>query len=463
MIKRTLAQIFEMIQIQETLHVDNLTLEIKGVSTDSRNLTPGQLFFPLIGERFNGHEFVQQAIERGASAVVWQSNQANPPSGIPVLIVDDVLISLQSLAHHYRRQLKLRVVAITGSNGKTTTKDMIADLLNTTFRVFKTPGNLNNHIGLPLTILQCDERVQVLVAEMGMSGRGEISLLSKLAEPDVAVITIIGESHIEQLGSRVAISEAKMEIVDGLASDGMMVYYGDEPLLEVLHERLPETVKKIRFGESSANDYIATDVFLEADGTTFRINHRKDPVLHLSLLGKHNVHNALAAIAVAEQMGIHPKAMAEPLARLKITGMRNEKIVTKRGVTIINDAYNASPTSTRAALHTLSSLQHCQIRIAVLGDMLELGDQSIAYHEQIGDELRVENITCLYTFGDHAKALAERARMYLPANHVKSNLSKHEIASDIATYADAQTAILVKGSRGMKLEEVVLELQRLLD
>jgi UDP-N-acetylmuramoyl-tripeptide--D-alanyl-D-alanine ligase len=474
MMKKTYAQLVEMLracgQLDEERQMaanaqfgaDDETLLI-GVSTDTRTILPGNLFVPLVGERFDGHDYVAQALASGAGAALWQTERAEAPQQARLIFVRDNLQALQALANAWRRELGLKVVAITGSNGKTTTKDIVAELLNTTYRVHKTPGNLNNHIGLPLTILQCPDRTEVLVAEMGMSGTGEISLLSQIAEPNVAVITMIGEAHLEQLGSREAIADAKMEIIDGLSDDGLFIYNGDEPLLRARLAKLPHDARRLTFGASANCDYRAADVQLEADGATFRVNERMAPTFHSPLLGAHNVTNALAAIAVAESLGVLPQLMLEPLARLKITAMRGEKVVAANGTLIMNDAYNASPASVRAALATLSTMRQYEQKIVVLGDMLELGEQSALMHAQIGAELDAEVITQVYTFGEMAAHIAEAAQSRFVAGKAIHGLSKMEIADRLFAQVDVRTIVLIKGSRGMKLEEIVHRLQQLLE
>ena len=246
MIQRTLANIEEMVN-GSGLDEKFQSKEINGVTTDSRLVEVGNLFFPLVGDTFNGHEFVDKAIELGAAAVIWKEKEPNPPQQVPVIFVKDTLVALQDLAEAYLKQLNPKVVGITGSNGKTTTKDMVAAVLETTYKVHKTKGNFNNHIGLPLTILSMEENTEIAVLEMGMSGKGEIELLSKIAKPDVAVITNIGEAHLMDLGSREEIASAKLEIVKGLKENGRLIYHGDEPLLL---ERVPSlSFSSVTFGE----------------------------------------------------------------------------------------------------------------------------------------------------------------------------------------------------------------------
>lgn len=252
MIKRTIKQIAEMSGAR--WNGTQKELMITGVTTDSRQAAAGQLFVPLVGEQFDGHEYLEQAVQNGAVAALWKKGKEVPESlaHVPLLIVGDTLVALQRLATAYRSELFVRVVGITGSNGKTTTKDMAAAILGTSYKVHKTEGNFNNHIGLPLTVLQLEEDTEVAVLEMGMSGFGEIELLARIAQPDAAIITNIGDAHMLQLGSRAGIAKAKLEIATGLSEDGLLLYNGDEPLLEEELQRstLPAGMVRRTFGLS---------------------------------------------------------------------------------------------------------------------------------------------------------------------------------------------------------------------
>ncbi len=230
MISRTLGQIAAMIKVENDVSSFQDKL-IQGVCIDTRKIIKGNLFIPFKGERMDGHQFVEAALEQGAAAALWQKDVPNPPKNAPILIVEDTLEALQQLAKSYRDELPAKVIGITGSNGKTTTKDITAAIFSETYKVHKTEGNFNNHIGLPLTILSMEESTEIAILEMGMSGKGEISLLTKLSRPDVAIITNIGEAHLLDLGSREAIAEVKLEIIEGLSENGLLIYPGNEPLI----------------------------------------------------------------------------------------------------------------------------------------------------------------------------------------------------------------------------------------
>jgi UDP-N-acetylmuramoyl-tripeptide--D-alanyl-D-alanine ligase len=462
MIERTLEQVQTLIGpklIVETQHTANARynqIRIAGVSTDTRSIQSGNLFIPLIGDNFDGHDYASNAYKSGAAAVLWQFDHPNPPEDMPIIQVQDTLLALQQLAKAYRQELPVRVIGITGSNGKTTTKDLVASVLSTTYRVHKTKGNLNNHIGLPLTLLQLDESTEIAVIEMGMSNRGEIALLSELAEPEAAIITMIGESHLLQLGSRKEIARAKAEILEGLQDGGALIYNGDEPLIEEVLQELPReaTFKRQRFGKAETNDLYPTQVKLDSEGTHFQVNKTEYPDFYIPLLGFHNVINALAAIEVAALFDVKPENIQSGLAVLQMTSMRIEKLKAPSGLTVLNDAYNASPASMKAALQLTEQLSGYGRRFAVLGDMLELGSDEEQFHREIGKMLSPAAIDTVFTLGRLAAFIAEEAAQTFPEGKVKAFQDKQELTQHLQAIISADDLVLIKGSRGMRLEQV---------
>jgi UDP-N-acetylmuramoyl-tripeptide--D-alanyl-D-alanine ligase len=454
MIKRTLKEIQEMAKGEE-IASEYREIMVEGVSKDTREDMSGKLYIPIIGENFNGHQFVQQAIvEKGAVASLWQKDQPEPPSDMNLIFVEDTIEALQHLASSYRDQIGMKVVGITGSNGKTTTKDMVTSLLQTTFNVHKTAGNYNNHIGLPLTILSMKEDTEVAVLEMGMSGRGEIELLSHIAKPDAAIITNIGESHMQELGSREGIAEAKLEIAAGLKPGGKLIINGDEPLLK--NKVADYECDVITFGLNDENDYVAQDIVLKGNGTQFII---EETAYMIPVLGAHNVTNALASIVVGEIFGVNEENRKKGLEKVSLTAMRNEVVETSGGWTVINDAYNASPTSMKAAIDLLGSLTGYAKKIAVLGDMLELGDLEISFHQEVGRYVQDKGIDFVFTYGVLGKSIAEGAAVVLGSEKVKSYTDKQALLVDLLKVLQPDDVVIVKGSRGMRLEEVVQGLQ----
>ncbi len=432
---------------------------IEGVTIDSRKIKAGNLFIPFRGEHADGHKYVEDSIRNGAVATLWQKDVPNPPEGLPILIVEDCLVALQELARKYRKELPVKVVGITGSNGKTTTKDMTAGLLSIQYKVQKTEGNYNNHIGLPLTVLGLKEDTDIAVLEMGMSGRGEIAFLTKLACPDAVVITNIGESHLLDLGSREAIAEAKLEILQGLQDGGLAVLNGDEPLLMERISQFKRNVNIQTFGRNETNNLFPREITQIEHGNSFKINS-SDTVFELPVLGTHNILNALASMLIAHYFGIPFEEMNAGLARIELTNMRMEMVDGQQGEKIINDAYNASPTSMMAAIELVSHLQGYKRKILVLGDMLELGPQEEQYHLQIGEGLNPDKIDYLFTFGELGSNIAKGAKKVLGEEKVFAFTDKSKLVQSLKTYLNNDTLVLVKASRGMRLEEIVKAIQK---
>ncbi|MGZ4160391.1 MAG: UDP-N-acetylmuramoyl-tripeptide--D-alanyl-D-alanine ligase [Neobacillus sp.] len=458
MIKRSLKQISEMISAKNDI-TPFADIMIEGVSIDSRKIEKDQLFIPFKGEHSDGHIFVEESIRKGAAAALWQSDVPNPPAHLPILIVDNCLEAMQELARKYRKELQVKVVGITGSNGKTTTKDMTAGLLSIQYKVQKTEGNYNNHIGLPLTVLGLREETEIAVLEMGMSGKGEIEFLTKLARPDAVVITNIGESHLLDLGSREGIAEAKLEILKGLHDGGLAVLHGDEPLLMERIHCAQGNLQIQTFGRNDTNYIYPTEIRQLDKGNQFKIN-ASDISFELPVLGTHNILNALASMLIAKYFSIPFEKMNEGLSGIKLTNMRMELVEGKHGEKIINDAYNASPTSMMAAIELVSNLQGYERKILVLGDMLELGPQEEQYHLQIGEGLNAGQIDLVFTYGKLGGYIAEGARAVLGEQRVYAFTDKTELIQELEQHVSEQTLVLVKASRGMKLEEIVTSLQK---
>lgn len=458
MIKRSLKQIAEMVSAKNDI-TPFAELVISGVTIDSRKIESGNLFVPFQGERVDGHDYVVQSIRNGAAAALWQKDVPNPPEDLPILLVDNCLEALQELARKYRKELSVNVVGITGSNGKTTAKDMTANLLSLQYKVQKTEGNFNNHIGLPLTVLGLDEDTEIAVLEMGMSGRGEIEFLTKLACPDAVVITNIGESHLLDLGSREGIAEAKLEILQGLKDGGLAVLHGDEPLLMERIHRYKGNVEVQTFGRSETNDFYPTEIQQLEQGSSFKIN-ASSLTYEMPVLGTHNIMNALASMLIARHFKVPFEKMAEGLRSIKLTNMRMELVEGKHGEKIINDAYNASPTSMMAAIELVANLRGYERKILVLGDMLELGPQEEQYHLQIGEGLDADKIDLVFTYGDLGSHIAKGARTALGNHRVFAFLDKGELIEELGRHVNNHSLILVKASRGMKLEEIVKALQK---
>ena len=452
MISRTLGQIAAMIKVENDVSSFQDKL-IQGVCIDTRKIIKGNLFIPFKGERMDGHQFVEAALEQGAAAALWQKDVPNPPKNAPILIVEDTLEALQQLAKSYRDELPAKVIGITGSNGKTTTKDITAAIFSETYKVHKTEGNFNNHIGLPLTILSMEESTEIAILEMGMSGKGEISLLTKLSRPDVAIITNIGEAHLLDLGSREAIAEVKLEIVEGLSENGLLIYPGSEPLInesdKITHLRTKT------FGETADNTVYPKQLHLSEIGSKFSVENFAEEVFFIPIPGKHNIMNTLAAFLAAKEFSVPNSAIKKGLKSVELSSMRMEWRNGENGTKILNDAYNASPTAMRAVIDLLENMDGSKEKIVVLGDMLELGSKEKEYHEQIGAELNSDKIKYVFTYGPLGKYIAEGARRNFPEQRVFAFTDKEELANSLKERIKGGEIILVKASRGMKLEEIV--------
>ena len=436
----------------------NRFAEINSVVFDSRKATPNSLFVPLKGET-NGHDYVQLAIEKGATATLWSRPESEAPEAIGVILVDDTLEALQDLSKAYLKMIHPKVVAITGSNGKTTTKDMTAAVLSSRFKVHKTEGNYNNEIGLPITILNMPEHTEILVLEMGMSSFGEISLLSRLAEPDIAAITLIGESHLEYLGSRRNIAKAKLEILEGLKSDGLFIYPIDEPLIR---EEMPidGTYHKKTFGIDKTATVFAYSIQSGKEKTIFNINIDPDPQVEIPVLGNYNVQNALIALMIADSFGVSLLDVRALLAHFQLTENRTQWLPGINGSQILNDAYNASPTAMKAVLSAFSELPREGRKIVLLGDIRELGEQSAAFHAGISSSLSPEEFDEVYLYGTEMKALFEKLQSVFP----KENLhyypeDKELLTEELSKVLEKNDQILIKSSFGTDLLSVVKNLK----
>jgi len=421
---------------------------IQGVGTDTRQDLTDQLFVPLIGEHFNGHDFIEAAMTKGATAVFWQKDQPFPKTLTvkPVIYyVNDTLEALQQLAKVHRDKINPTVIGITGSNGKTSTKDLVASVLKTKFQTHVTKGNFNNHIGLPLTILNMPATTEVVVLEMGMSAKGEIEALSHLARPDIAVITNIGESHIEFLKTRTGISEAKLEILTGLSASGLFVYDGDEPLL-----RQSYPVKTMSVGFYAHNDYQIETVTVTDTGTSFHLNQLTQ--FQIPLVGKHHAKNASYAVAIARYLGVTDAQIQTGLDNMIQTGMRFE-VVMRGEHQVINDAYNASPTSMRGLIDIVSELTTTKQKVLILGDMYELGEKTADYHREVGAYI-TEKIDVLLTLGEAARHI--KANCQIKQHHFETTTA----LVDYLNHLNQPSLLAFKASRGMRLEKVIDQLNK---
>ncbi len=447
------------------INCTNYDLSVKGVSTDSREELIGKLFVPLKGESFDGHSFIEEAFKKGAVCSLCETGASQ--SANPLILVESTHKALKDLAEYYRGLFKAKVIAITGSVGKTTTKDMIASVLSQKYICLKTEGNFNNEIGLPLTMFRLEKETEVAVIEMGMNNFNEIQALSKIARPDIAMITNIGYAHIENLKSREGILKAKCEIFDFLRSNGEIIINGDDDMLSTLaYERQLVFGYKLampqekgywrRCKEKSGYDFFATDIKVNnLSNTQCKIHTNKGEAFEVTIPipGMHMVYTALAATAVGMLLGLTCDEIKAGIMDFRPSKNRME-IVKQRNLTIINDAYNASPDSMMAAINVLSEQQGR--KIAILGDMKELGKFSQSLHFDLGRYIKDKGLTSVYCIGSQAfyiyKALEQPSVVYYN--------DETEFLEELPNFASlGDTTVLVKASRAMRFEKIVKAIQ----
>lgn len=418
------------------------------VCTDTRKIQPGSLFVCLRGERFDGHSFASQAAQLGAAALLVDHPV---DADVPQLVVTDTGKALLQLAGWYRRRFQLPVVGLTGSVGKTTTKEFIALVLGAKYNTLKTQGNLNNEIGVPQMLFRLEDSHTAAVIEMGMNHFGEISRLTRAVAPTVGLITNIGVSHIENLGSRAGILQAKLEILEGMAPDAPLIVNIDNDMLRTV--KLGDRPLLTFAIDDQSADFTATDIAEQGSTTTFTVHHTTftQPVT-IPTVGIHNVYNALAAMAVGYVTGVDHVAAASALANYVPAGMR-QNLVQVGGVQVIEDCYNASPDSMRAALQTLGKLP-VHRRYAVLGAMLELGDYAKEAHTQVGKMAAENGIDGVLAYGADAAYIVEAAKQ-AGLENARLFDTKESLAQSLAQQVQPGDGVLFKGSRGMHLEDVM--------
>ncbi len=430
-------------------------IQFTGVSTDTRTIHAGNLFVAITGEHFDGHDFIDQALQQGAAGIVVGPQAVNLDETITVVRVENTLQAYQHIAAYHRSKFNIPVIAITGSNGKTTTKDFTAAVLSSRFSILKTQGNFNNEIGLPLTLLHLNASHDAAVVEMGMRGLGEIRELAEIAKPNIAIVTNVGETHMELLGSIENIAVAKSELVEAVPRDGIIVLNADNDYVRNMAQK--SLGKVVLFGiEHEQCQIRAKNIQLHQTETSFDCEYLQGQFTAvIPAIGKHNVYNALAAIAVALELGLQPEEINTGLRMFSPSAMRLS-VTRMNDYNIINDAYNASPMSMAAAIDTLSEFTQGR-RIAILGDMLELGDVAVVAHQQVGRKLAQSGIEIVITVGKLAQYIAEAAKQggvekviaCDSHDHAKENLKQILKPGD---------TLLVKGSRGMKMETILNEL-----
>lgn len=445
-------------------------LLIKGVSTDSRTVKPGELFIPLIGDHLDAHKFIPQAITNGCSAVLvnrgyYEKNVLSQNSGptldasagFPFIECEDTTKGLQDLAKYYLSTFDMKKVGITGSTGKTTTKEMLYYICREKYKTERNLGNYNNHIGLPLTVLSFAADTQVGILEMGMSEKDEIDLLAEIVRPDIGVITNIGTAHIENLGTRQGILDAKMEITNYFGKENVLIVNRDNDLPDI--EKLEVGYKLVTVGENGRSDMVISNITdLGENGITFTLEHRigdeyESQKFKLNIPGRHNAYNGALAVSVGVELGVPLEEAARGLEKMENTDKRLS-IKGKDGVKIIDDTYNASVDSMKAGIDVLESVFGMR-KIAILADMLEMGEKSAEYHEEVGEYLADKNFDLLITVGEASRHIEKSAGGKIPGIQTLHFNNQEELNKKVKEIVKPGDVVLIKGSRGMKMDQVV--------
>ena len=467
----TVAELREVISVKVLAGDPSLSAKrrIRGISTDSRSIRRGDLFVALRGDRFDGHQFVQAVLAKGAVGAIvhdgyrWEGKTSRPVGSRQepfVFGVQDPLFAYQQLATHHRSRFAIPVVAVTGSNGKTTTKDMVASVLAQRWRTLKTEGNYNNRIGVPYTLLRLTARYQAAVIEMGVDHRGQTTRLCEIVRPTVGLITNIGPDHLEFFGGMEGSAQAKAELLDMLPADGTAVLNADDPYFDYLAARA--RCRVVSFGLFERAHVRATDVVSDArEGTTFGLllpGKSRPTRVVIKVPGVHNVTNALAAAAVGFSLNLPGLMIAQGLAKFRPAAMRSQ-VVVHHGVQIINDCYNANPASMKAALQLLGEWTPARERVAVLGDMLELGREAQQMHREVGRFAAGLPLSRMILCGELGKEIAVGARQGGMSHQAILEVADASSAADLLKKSVRRgDVILVKASRGMRMEQIVQSL-----
>ena len=450
----------DLYEIAEVLSAKNDVTQFENVvlrnaEFDSRLIGLGDLFVPLKGAR-DGHDFIPTAFAQGAAATLSE----RPVTEGTYILVDDVLTAFQRLAKYYLEKMQVDVLAVTGSNGKTTTKDMLAQLLATSYKTYKTQGNYNNEIGLPYTVLHMPEDTEKLVLEMGQDHLGDIHLLSELAKPKTGIVTLVGEAHLEFFGSRAEIAQGKMQIADGLRKDGLLIVPADK----IVNEFLPADCKLVRFGPDA--DIFLTRLEERKNSLSFECNFLEQRI-DLPVTGKYNATNAMIAAYAALQEGVSEAAIAQAFSELKLTRNRTEWKKAGNGADILSDVYNANPTAMRLILETFSTIPANPggRKLAVLADMKELGADSKSMHGSMITSLNPEIVTDLFLYGQDMEALYDYAKEIYPPGRVHYFIKNDEkdqfeqLTKAVREKLTPTDQILLKGSNSMNLAKLVEDLE----
>lgn len=432
---------------------------VTGYSIDSRTIRPGELFFAIRGPRFDGHHFVATALSAGAAGAVVEEAWAPPvlPADVVLLRVAGPPAALETLAAEVRRRWGGPLVAVTGSAGKTTTKEMIAAALATRLRVLKSEGNLNNQYGVPLSLLRLEPEHQAGVFELGMSRAGEIAALARLARPNIGVVTCVAPVHLEFFSGMEGIAAAKRELIEGLPPDGTAVLNADDAFVSRFADGFPG--RSVTFGIECPADFLAAHVQATGRGARFRLEWAGDSLdIELGVAGRHNVRNALAAVATAQVLGISPAEAAGGLAAFRPQKMRGEWLDV-RGATVLSDCYNSNPRALESMLQVLAETPALGRRIAVLGEMRELGPASLELHREAGRRAASAADYIVAVAGDAQYLIEGAAAAGMDAARLAFFAGAREAGRHVASLVQPGDVVLFKGSRGVKLEDALEEMK----
>lgn len=453
----------DIIQIcKGTLIFGNENQICEDFSKDTRELKQGDVYIGIKGENFDGNTLYEKALENGANVCILENIQIDESikekyPDASIIMVKDTIKALQEIAKYKRQMYDIPVIAVTGSVGKTSTKDILASIVSKKYKVLKTQGNLNNHIGLPLTILKLKDHT-ALVVEMGMNNLGEISTLTNIAKPTISVITNVGTSHIGNLGSRENILKAKLEILEGMDENGTLVINNDNDMLNAWNEK--NNIYKVdTFGIDNKSNIMAHEIDLQEYGSKF-IAHTSIGNLNVEVPvgGKHFVYNALCAICVGQLLDISNEEILKGIKEFELTKNRMDIIKTKQNITVINDCYNANYDSMKAAIEYLSKMS-AKRKIAMLGDMLELGEYSTELHEKVGETVAKNNIDILITVGEESKNIVKEAiKLGMTEKNVYHFETTKEAISLLKDILNTEDVVLVKASNGMHFNKIVEEI-----
>lgn len=451
MIEKTLGEIANMID-GEVSDVKFADVKIKGVSTDSRTIDPGELYIPLVGEVFDGRIFIKECEDKGAKAfLIDKPEKINKTVSIPYVKVADTKKALQDLASAYRDELSCKVIAITGSNGKTTTKDLLYQILSEKHKTQKTCGNLNNEIGVPKTVLSLDPDTEVAIIELGTDNFGDISLTSRMVKPHISMITNIGDAHLHNLKTRSGILKAKLEILEGMADDGIFIYNIDDPTMQKEIPTYNIRQKVLTFGRDAEADFKIN--FEKSPSSVIRFSHKGDHY-EVPLMGEHNIYNASAVVMISEMLGLDKEEIDAGFMKVKSSQNRTE-LLEFDGFDVLDDSYKSNPQSLLAGLETAYMLEGYKRKIVCLADMLELGENEKDLHWEVGSKIDSQKIDYALFYGPLAKEMYEASLENFPANRTFYFHHKDELIEKLKSLVIGASLIFVKGSHGMHMEEII--------